>query len=268
LRPGRGATSNDGARLAGVAADASSPLSGERCERLVEASRLATLGRLLPSLLHQLSTPLATVSLRAEGLERASAGAGPEDPAKTKRHLAAIVTEAARCRDLLSLAREFARIPSAERVPVDLNAICPGVARIVFHEAMRRQVEVRLALADGAPAVWGEEDRLRQALLALVLNAVDASPAGGRVEVETHVESGEVVVAVSDAGAGISAEDEPRLGESFYTSRAGGLGLGLMASRAIARAHGGSLAWTARSGGGTTVLLSLPGRRPEPASGA
>jgi signal transduction histidine kinase len=251
-----------------VAADASSPLSGERCERLVEASRLATLGRLLPSLLHQLSTPLATVSLRAEGLEHSSAGAGPEDAARTKRHLAAIVTEAARCRDLLSLAREFARAPSAERGHVDLNVICQAAAGFVFHEAMRRQVEVRLALAEGAPTVWGEDGRLRQALLALVLNAVDASPSKGRVEVETQVDSGDVAVAVCDAGAGIAAEDEPRLGEPFFTSRAAGLGLGLMASRAIARAHGGSLTWTARLGGGTRVLLRLPGRRPEPAPGA
>jgi signal transduction histidine kinase len=248
--------------------DPSSPLGTKTRERLVEASRLATVGRLVPSLVHQLSTPFAAIALRAESLVRTWPEPGEPPPEKARRYLDAIVSEAETCRELLSLVRDFARPAAATRDAVDPNGVCRGAARIVFHEAMRRQVEVRLDLADGLPAVQGEEGRLRQAVLALVLNAVDASPAGGHVDVATRAEAGAVLVAVSDQGPGVAAGDEPRLGEAFFSTRPGGLGLGLLACRTIAEAHGGSLDWESPPGRGSRFRLKLPTGRTFPEGGA
>jgi signal transduction histidine kinase len=240
------------------------PFGEEPRERLVEASRLAAVGRLVPSLLHQLSTPLASISLRGEGLQRFWSDAGPEAAAKAARYLEAIAVDAGALRELLSLVRDFARPVLAEPEDVDVGELCREAAQLVLHEAMRRQVEVRPYPAEGLPALRGHAGRLRQAVLALVLNALDASPAGGRIDVRTRAEGGEIVVDVDDAGPGIAPENEARLGEPFFSTRPGGLGLGLMSCRAIAGAHGGSLAWGSGAAGGARFTLRLPWAHPGP----
>lgn len=236
-------------------------------ERLVEAARLAAVGRLMPSLAHQLATPLAAIALRAESLEHSSRGA---EPSRLERYLHAIVAEAGTCKELLGLVRDFARPPRDEREPVDLNAVCRGAARLVLHEAMRRQIEVVLELAEPLPPVVGEEARIRGAVLALVLNAIDASPPAGRVTLATSATAGEVRMAVADEGDGIPEADSARLFEPFFSTRPEGLGLGLTACRAVAEAHGGSVEAEARSGRGSCFTLRLPlvGREPARQEGA
>ena len=235
-------------------------LDSETRERLVEAARLATLGRLLPSVIHQLSTPLAAIALRVEGLQRSVAG--PEAPAsreKTQRYLLAMGEETARCRELLSTLRAFAAGGGRGLAPVDLAAVCRDVTMLVRHEAMQRQIGIDLA-GESVPTVPGQRQRLAQAVLALVLNAVDASPSGGRVEIETRVNDGRVVVTVHDEGSGMPDQVRLRLFEPFVSTRepGQGLGLGLMACRAIAEEHGGSIELQPGSGKGSRLALSVP----------
>jgi signal transduction histidine kinase len=239
------------------------PDAGVR-ERLVETARLAAVGRLLPSLAHQLSTPLASIALRAESLGKAPDAAAPSGE-RTERYLQAIVADTERCKELLAAMRDFARPPVEGREPVDLNAVCRGVALLVLHEAMRRQVEVRLDLADTLPSLVGQEVRLRGAVLGLVLNAIDASPVGGRVTVETRSDMGEVVVALSDEGEGIAEDDRAHLFEPFFSTRPRGLGVSLMACRVVADAHGGTVEVETRPGRGSRFTLRLPSPGAEPA---
>ncbi len=226
----------------------------------MEAARLATLGRLLPSLIHQLSTPLAAIALRVEGMGRAVAS--PETPAsheKVQRYLLAMGEETQRCRDLLSALRDFTGGEEGRVTPVDLVALSRGAATLVRHEAMRRQIVVSAA-GESVPTVRGQGHRLAQAVLALVLNAVDASPPGGRVEVETRAEDGRVLVAVRDEGSGIPEPVRSRLFEPFVSTRGPGQGLGLslMACRVIADAHGGSLDLGSGDGRGSRLVLGVP----------
>ena len=231
-------------------------------ERLVEAARLAAVGRLLPSLAHQLSTPLASIALRAESLGKAPEAAAPA--ARAERYLQAIVTDTERCKELLGVMRDFARPPGDEREPVDLNVVCRGAARLVLHEAMRRQIEIEVELADALPALVGQEPRLRGAVLWLVLNAIDASPAGGRVTVETSAPVGEIAVAVADEGEGIGEDDRACLFEPFFSTRPRGLGVSLMACRVVAEAHGGTVEVETRPGRGSRFTLRFPAPGPEP----
>jgi signal transduction histidine kinase len=242
-----------------VSEGASVPLGEGTRERLVEASRLATVGRLVPALVHQLSTPLASIALRAESLEGSLPTGAGRDDGKARRYLQAIVRETGVCRELMALAREFARPVSPDVGDVDVNALCRDAAGLVLHEAMRKQVEVRLALDERLPPVEGREGRIRQAVLALVLNAVDASPTGGAVELATTGENGAVAVSVTDAGEGVAPADAAHLGRPFASSRAAGLGLGLLACRAVADDHGGSLGWDSTPGS-TRFVLRLPAR--------
>jgi len=230
--------------------------------RLVVAARLAAVGRLLPSLAHQLSTPLASIALRAESLAKPTEGAGAP-PARNERYLQAIVADTGRCKELLGLMRDFARPPDGGGEPVDLNAVCRGAARLVAHEAMRRQVEVAVEAGGVLPPIAADEVRLRGAVLGIVLEAIDASPAGGRVTVETRVDEGAFLVTVADQGEPVAEQDRERLFEPFSSARPGRLGLGLMACRAVAEAHGGTVEVEAPPGGGSRLTLRLPAPRSE-----
>lgn len=218
----------------------------------------------MPSLAHQLATPLAAIALRAESLESSCRDPETASGERLERYLHAIVTETGTCKELLGLVRDFARPPCGEREPVDLNVVCRGAARLVLHEAMRRQIEVGLELAEALPPFVGQEARIREAVLALVLNAIDASPPAGRVTLTTSAPPDEVTVAVADEGEGVPDGDRLRLFEPFFSTRPHGLGLGLVACRAVAEVHGGSVEIEARPGRGSCFTLRLPLRGPEP----
>jgi signal transduction histidine kinase len=237
-------------------------LDHETKERLIEAARLAAVGRLMRPVAHELSTPLAAIALRAESLERSAddAEAGSTQAReKQRRYLKALTEESQRCRDLLSTVREFAGGAESATTTVDLVALCRGAVRLVSHEAMRRQIQIGID-GQAMSLVRGQHHRLAQAVLALVLNAVDASPQGGKVAVEVRAGVDEVSVVVEDEGEGIPEAIRERLFQPFVSTRGAsqGLGLGLMACQTIAEMHGGSIDWRPRPTRGTRFVFRLP----------
>jgi signal transduction histidine kinase len=234
----------------------------EASARLLEAARLANVGRLVPSFAHQVSTPLAAIALRAESLERALAD--PERPAppdKLRRYLQAIAAETQRCKQLLSTFQEFARRPEPLPGPVMIQPLCRSAVVLLEHEAMRRQVELGLELGDDLPVVRGRTVWLGQALLSLLLNAIEASPSGASVRLAAQAVEGDVVLSVSDEGQGVSEQIRTRLFEPLTSTSPpdAAAGLGLMACRAIAEAHGGSVTWRPLAPRGSRFDLRLPG---------
>jgi signal transduction histidine kinase len=236
------------------------PLDPDSRERLVEASRLATVGRLVASFAHQMSTPLAAIALRAESLEESALEPDrPAAPGKTTRYVHAIGEEAGRCRRLLAALREFGGPLDLRLQAVDLASLCASAALLAQDEALNRQIRLEVELDDPLPLVQGVRGRLGQVVLALLVNALDASPNGGRVLLEARAGGTEVVVAVSDEGDGLAPEARRRLFLPFASSRpaARGLGLGLMACRAVAEAHGGTLE-LARETRGCRFVFRVP----------
>lgn len=244
------------------------PNDVELRERLLEAARLSTVGRLLPSVAHEMSTPLAAIALRAESLEHILDPERPGSAEKTRRYLQAIGDETRRVRDLLAALREFAGHLDPSPSKVDLGSLCRSAGRLVHHEAMRGQVEVTIEVDDALPAVRGQRLRLGQAILCLLLNGVHASPTGARVSLEARrVSDADALIRVTDEGEGLGERVRERLFEPFASGRAPdrGLGLGLMATRLVAEAHGGVLIWESTPGRGSCFTLRLPaeGRREE-----
>lgn len=241
----------------------------EEHERLVEAARLVAVARLVPSVAHQLSTPLAAIALRAESLERAAEGLDESEASakKVRRHLRAMREEAFRCKDILSTLQLFTQPPGPEDEWIDMGDLCRGAVRLVRHEAMRRQVEIVSRIPESEARVRGERIRLGQAVLALLVNAIAASPEGGVVTVQARAEGGRVVVSVDDQGPGVPPAIAQRLFEPFVSSLppGSGTGLGLAACHSIAGAHGGSVSSESPAGGGTRFSLSLL-VRPHPTS--
>ena len=231
-------------------------------QHLIETSRLALLGRVLPSVLHQMSTPLGAVALRAESLAQADESSAPVDAAKRQRYLKAILDETRRCQELLAALREFASAEESAEAPLDVVLVCGAALRLLEHEALRRQVTLQL---EGERVLIAKANArlLEHAVIALVVSALDAGPRGGRVRIAVGREGGHFVVAVEAEGAALPETVRERLSRpwpaSVRPSEPEG-DVSLTAVRAIAELHGGSLA-TEAGATGTRLLLSLPARK-------
>jgi len=220
------------------------------------AERLSAAGALAAGLAHEVRSPLNAVSIAAQRMARRhEAGTEGGDFART------VHAEIERLDDVLRGFLDLARPGSGEFAPGDLAEIARDVARLVAPAAE----EKRLALRVVAPAAEGTYDgpAIRRALLNLVRNAIEASPAGSALEIEVAPEGDRARIAVRDEGPGIAPGDEERLFEPFVTGHDGGTGLGLAYVRRVAEEHGGSAHLVRRPEGGTEARLVVACRRRE-----
>ena len=150
------------------------------------------------------------------------------------------MTDTGAARSSSGVMRDFSRPPGDEREPVDLNTVCRGAARLVLHEGCAGRSRSSSSWPSRCRP-WSGTRPAPGAVLGLVLNAIDASPAGGRVTVGTSGPAGEIVGGGGGRGRGIAEGDRSQLFEPFFSTRPHGLGVGLMACRAVAEAHGGTV---------------------------
>lgn len=235
----------------------------EQQERLLLAARLRDVGRLAGGVAHEINTPLASISLRAESLLKLA-----EDPrlqeveglSKLPRYLKTIVDETQRCKRIVAALLEFSRSgPSALR-EVNMNEVAQRTVDLLSHDMKRKQLRLELRLQPALPAVLGDESRLSQALLALTVNAMEAGRAGGRVELATAADEDGIVVTVSDDGVGIPPENLEKVFTPFFTTKppAQATGLGLAVVHGVVGSHGGSVHIESEAGRGTKVRVWLP----------
>nr|WP_255568573.1 HAMP domain-containing sensor histidine kinase [Neoroseomonas alba] len=220
-------------------------------ERAAEAERLAGLGRVAAGVAHEVRNPMAAMRLKAEN------ALAVRDPERMARALEAVLGQVARlervARGLLDVARGAAP-PTG--TPVDLPLLLAG--RIALFHEQATEAGITLEVAAGVPAVaLLDASGIEGALNNLVLNALDATPRGGRVTLSAVRQDHSLLLAVADTGQGIPAELRDQVFEPFVTSRADGTGLGLALVREVARAHGGEARLVHRPDG-TTVELDLP----------
>jgi len=228
-----------------------------RLEHLFETQK-----RLVADVSHELRTPLTTIRGNVDLLRRGAA----EDEEAREDALKAIEAESTRMSrmvsDLLLLARADAG-GQLERQPVEIDTLLLEVYRQA--QLISDDVEVRLEHEDQA-VVLGDADRLKQALLNLVDNAIKYTPPGGKVHLSLYHDQDWVQIEVRDTGVGISPEDLPHIFERFYRADKcrggrGGTGLGLSIADWVARAHAGQITVESKVGEGSTFTLWLPARR-------
>jgi signal transduction histidine kinase len=227
---------------------------------LLEAGRFATLAHLAGALAHEIRNPLSAIGLNAAALKE-RLGAGP-DVARVRimrDSVGMIQDETRRLTDLLNNYLGLLR-SSPVAGPVDLGDLCRRVIQLLRFTALKGQVELVLEKDERLPPVHGVPDRLQQAVLNLTLNAIQATPRGGRVRLSARREEGRAVLTVADTGPGVSPDLVPTLFEGKVTTKPGGTGLGLPLVRMIIEAHGGDVSYAPAPGGGAAFTLVLPVR--------
>jgi len=217
-------------------------------ERRRRAERHAMLGRMATSLAHEVRNPVAAIRLHAQLLDSA-----PPQEAAISRQL--IASEAQRIEALVGQWLSYAKPAPPVLAEVNLVEALRQALNIIEPQARHAGVLLDSTLAQDMPplVILADRHRLQQVLGNLLLNAVQAMPRGGRVNVCLEDCAAQVRVVVEDEGAGFSAAALARLGEPFYSEKEGGMGLGLAVAKDICEAHGGGLAVETRDGGGARV---------------
>lgn len=248
-----------------LSADTGTPwvvLSGtdltERLEleaRAASAEAMAAMGRLTSALAHEIRNPLNAATLQLELLRRGAAKAGDE----TAVRRAEIVTaEVKRLSSLLDDFLGLARPKHLAMAGVDLARVVAQVHEL--HEPSAREAGLRfeLRVGEGLPHIHADEGRIKQAIVNLVVNAIEATAGrGSLVVLEAARSDGQLTVSVSDDGPGLPSE--PRILEPFQTTKEGGTGLGLPIVKRIAEMHGGELSLESRAdGAGARAVIRLP----------
>jgi PAS domain S-box-containing protein len=231
---------------------------------LAHASRIATMGELTASIAHEVNQPVAAAVTNAEAALR-WLSARPPNLEEVRQALARIVKDGTRAGDVIGRIRELVKKSPPRKESVDVNEAIREVIEFTRSEAVKTGVSVRTELADSLPRIEGDRVELQQVVLNLTLNAVQAMAAladGVRDLLITtaQTESNDVLVAVNDSGPGLAPDSAERIFDPFYSTKPGGLGMGLSISRSIIEAHEGRLWVTANQAGGTTFHFTVPTR--------
>jgi signal transduction histidine kinase len=185
------------------------------------------------------------------------------DLKEVREALGCIADNAAHAADVIGRIRDHLKKAPPRKHSLDLNATITEVIALTRSEAAKNKVSVRTELAERLPPVWGDRIQLQQVALNLILNAVEAMSRVGEHARELLITTQQsptedVLVTVRDSGPGIDPENLERVFESFYTTKPGGVGIGLSICRSIIEAHGGRLWADANEGGGAVFQFSLP----------
>ncbi len=229
-------------------------------ERLAHAARLGTLGEVASGIAHELNQPLTAIATHAQASQRMLADQPEVDPDITAS-LEVISAQAVRAGKVIRRVRGFVGHRERSLELADCNVLLREVLPLAELDARSKGIQLRTELAERMPLAEIDVVQIQQVLLNLIRNATDAmeeASVGDEITVRTHGVGGGVEITVSDRGAGIDPKGIEQIFDSFYTTKAQGLGIGLSLSRSIAEAHGGTL--TARNNryGGATFMLYLP----------
>lgn len=221
-------------------------------EQLRRADRLSALGELSAGMAHEIRNPLGSIKGTAEILRD---GVAADDP---KLEFAEIlIREVDRLNRVLEDFLRFARPMPVEHGRFSLRAVVHDVLDLTRQQASRNHVEVHIAL-DEDVEIPGHGEQIKQTLLNLVLNALQAMPGGGRLEISSKKLHNEIRIKVSDNGPGIALEDRERIFNPFVTTRDGGTGLGLAITQRIVRGHDGHILLDSAPGQGASFTVCLP----------
>ena len=229
---------------------------------LTYISRINTMGELAASLAHEINQPLAAIRSNAEAIHSMLESERP-DLDEIRAAVVDIVSDDARAGETIRRMRALFRREELARSEVDLGELSREINQIIRSDAVIRKVLLTLDLRQPARAILADRIQIQQAIINLLLNAFDAVSETGensrRVSLSVLTEDSRCIkVLVRDSGKGIEPEALPRIFDAFFTTKPGGMGMGLAISRSIIEAHGGRLSVSSSPGHGSTFEIALP----------
>lgn len=240
-------------------------LEKEYQAKFYQAERMATVGVLAAGVAHEINNPLTAIYGFAEGLRRRlprlSGQIDGELFEDIQEYTETILKECLRCQDIVRTLLTFSRGAGTDFAPVDLNALVQDTMKLMRHHFRQTHNErIALDLDPALPLVSGDASQVKQVVLNLLTNALDAVQAKGTVLIRTFSEGDStVVLAVEDSGCGISPEHLDKLFEPFFTTKpvGQGVGVGLSTCYNIVQKHGGEILVRSRLGEGSAFLVKL-----------
>ena len=231
--------------------------------RIAQSEKLAAVGQLAAGVMHEINNPLATIGACVAAIQGRLPDGGWKGPEPVGEYLEIIDKEVDRCTRIVDGLLDFSRPQGTSKGPVSLNQIVTDTLFLVKHHQRFKRRQVVLELDPGEPRAAGNSEQLIQVLMALMLNAVDAMEEGGTLTLRTAVGRGradEAVVEVEDNGVGIPRDDQRKIFEPFYTTKAPGrgTGLGLSVCYGIVQDHRGRIEVDSAPGRGSIFRVCLP----------
>jgi PAS domain S-box-containing protein len=229
---------------------------------LAHVTRVTTLGELAASIAHEVNQPLAAIIADANAGLNWLAGTDPRLD-EAREALAAIANQGDRAAAVVQRIRQLAKKAPPRKTSIDLNHIIQDVVLLLRAELRRHDVTLTLDLVSELPLVLGDRIQLQQVLLNLTINAIDAmatvADRSRELVIRTsHSDRDHVMIAVQDTGVGIAANDLDHVFSAFFTTKPGGMGMGLSISRSIIESHGGRLWATPNPTHGATFHFAVP----------
>jgi two-component system, NtrC family, sensor kinase len=222
-------------------------------EELVRNERLATLGKMVAHVSHEIKNPLAVIGGFARQCERLE-----EMPEEHRRKLTIISQEVKRLEKFLADLGSYTRGAPSHKVHSDILALIKEVANFMEAGFKEKGVEFVLTAPEKIPLVPFDPGQIRQVLLNLFKNSLEAMPQGGQITVSAAVQGDHLVLAVQDTGQGISPEHLKSLFTPFFSTKEGGTGLGLTICRGLIDQHQGVIDFASEVDRGTTCIIRLP----------
>jgi two-component system, NtrC family, sensor kinase len=229
---------------------------------VLHQEKMAALGLLAAGIAHEVGNPLTAISSMVQMLQRRDLDAYTQDK------LGLVNGQLKRIQNTLRELINFSRPVSTEKAPVSVKEVIEEALNIVKYYKRTRERCLEMSVSPELPALHGKRDWLVQAILNLVLNAIDATDKGGNIHLRAEAEADQIRIRVHDDGTGIKEEDFPRLFQPYFTTKKHGTGLGLFVTQKLVAEHGGRVTCDSTPGLGTTFTIDLPVEQPALATGS
>jgi PAS domain S-box-containing protein len=227
-------------------------------QQMIQAERLAAVGRLAARVAHEIRNPLSSLSLNVELLGDEIEALGGDVSEEARNLLRAITAEVDRLTYLTEEYLHFSRLPPSKLEPGDLALLLEDLVQFTGTELRQRGVQVQYEVPERLPPVRFDEAQLRRVFLNLFRNAMDAMPEGGIIRLRAWSQNGKVLVSVRDTGPGVPESERERIFDPFHTTKDFGTGLGLSIARQIVREHGGEIRCVGGRERGAEFILEFP----------